>query len=156
MIRMRLWIPIIASLGLLLPALANAATVHTDTPPAYLYDFVFPDQVDDDGNVTSEKPYPVGDPPWLTATFEESTNAGNVYLTLEAPGLKETDGVKEFVTQWYFNFDPSLNPENLTFVCIDSSDGLSVPPNDDIQKGVNSFKADGDGNHDILIHFFEF
>ncbi len=150
---MRLWIPILATLGLLLPPLVNAETLHTETSAAYLYDFVFPDEVDADGNVTSEKPYPVGGPPWLTAKFEESTTSGNVTLTLEAPGLTETDGVEEFVSKWYFNFDPSLNPDNLTFSLAGSSSDLDMPSDSEIQKGVDSFKADGDGHYDILIPF---
>ena len=85
---------------------------------------------------------PKGTAPWLTATFE-NVSANTVRLTMSTANLV----VSEFVGEWYFNFNPSLNPSNLTFVY---KSGVSAAT---ISKGANAFKADGDGYFDFKFAF---
>jgi hypothetical protein len=87
---------------------------------------------------------PAGTAPWITATFDDSFgDANTVRLTLSATNLVDEEGV----TEWFFNFDPSLVPTLLTFTVVDNSD--SVP--NAINTGVDSFMANGDGMYDILF-----
>lgn len=86
---------------------------------------------------------PTGATPWLTATFDDGGGTGTVTLTMESSGLS----ADEFVRFWYFNFDPDLDATDLTIVNTDGEEAVSV------EKGENSFKADGDGFFDILFTF---
>ncbi len=89
---------------------------------------------------------PTGSPPWLEAVFSDVGQPANtVQLTLTAVNLSST----EFVSGWYFNLDPGLNPTSLTLTQ-PISPNYSAPI---IQLGGNAFKADGDGKYDILISF---
>ena len=55
---------------------------------------------------------PAGDPPWLTASFESTNSAPNqVRLVIDTFGLQDP----EFVSSWFFNLDPELNAEYLSF-----------------------------------------
>lgn len=83
---------------------------------------------------------PEGDPPWLRATFTDIT--GGVHLLMEDIGLVNDEHVKS----WYFNLDPSLDSNSLTFTYID---GVTA----DVSTGNDQFKADGDGYFDILFEF---
>jgi hypothetical protein len=87
---------------------------------------------------------PGGSLPWLTATFDDDNTAGLVELTLEATNLIPD----EFVSEWYLNFDPALNPASLAIAY--NSGG---PAASNISTGVDAFKADGDGFFDILFEF---
>jgi hypothetical protein len=85
---------------------------------------------------------PAGTTPWITATFDDSFgDANTVRLILSATNLV----LSESVTGWYFNFDPDLDPTQLTFNAVDNSDAV---PNA-INTGVDSFLANGDGMYDI-------
>lgn len=105
------------------------------------------------GIVTHELDYefsgataPAGSTPWLEATFDDSFGGANtVRLTMEAVNLVGT----EYVSEWLFNFDPTLDPTQLTFAVVDNSD--SVP--NSISTGVNAFAADGDGYFDVRFVF---
>lgn len=91
---------------------------------------------------------PAGTPPWLRATFDDTLDgagANGVRLTMTALNLTNV----EFISEWSFNFDPSLNPTLLTFTAVNNA--ASVP--NSISTGVNAFQADGDGNFDILFDF---
>jgi PEP-CTERM motif len=92
---------------------------------------------------------PSGPTPWVTAEFDDSVGGPNtVRLTMSTPNL--TGGITgEDIDQWYFNFDPSLDPTLLSFSAVSNSD--SVP--NSILTGVNAFMADGDGNFDITFNF---
>lgn len=81
--------------------------------------------------------------PWLTATFTQS--GSNVLLTLSAPNLVD----QEFVTGWYFNFNPNLNLNKLSI----TQQGSATDPTGTASVGANAFKADGDGYFDILLAF---
>ena len=91
------------------------------------------------------KPTPGGEPPWLTATFEDT--ADGVLLTLEAD-LKEGN----IVTEWYFNLAPSLNPAELVFEHVDGDAPL---PNAINHAAQNIYNADGVSGHEFDI-FFDF
>lgn len=89
---------------------------------------------------------PAGAMPWVTASFDDSFGGSDtVRLTMSAGNLVGT----EFVAQWYFNFHPTLDPNQLTFTVVDAS---AVGPTT-IQTGIDAFKADGDGYFDILFDF---
>src|SRR5260221_8298852 len=88
---------------------------------------------------------PAGPTPWLSATFSAS-GADSVQLTLSASGLTGN----EFVGQWYFNLNPSLNPASLAFAEIGSSGAFAAP---NVLTGANAFKPDWDGKYDIMVNF---
>jgi hypothetical protein len=91
-------------------------------------------------------PLPHNTPPWLRAVFEDN-GSGGLTLTLSSPPSPNGLYEGEKVAKWYFNLDPSLDPTRLTIARISG-----VTP-DSIETGVNSFKADGDGQYDILFTF---
>jgi hypothetical protein len=88
---------------------------------------------------------PAGTTPWITATFDDviDGDANTVRLILSAANLVSV----ESVVGWYFNFDPGLDPTQLTFTVVDNS--AAVP--NAINTGVDVFMANGDGMYDI--HF---
>lgn len=87
---------------------------------------------------------PEGVGPWLTATFDDQGTPGTVILTLNTAGLTDN----EFVSGFYFNFDPSLNISLLS-ASINSSPAVTT-----ISPFItNKYKADGDGLYDGLISF---
>ncbi len=87
---------------------------------------------------------PAGPSPWISATFED-IDANTVKLTLNNFNLVGS----EFVGGWYFNFNDSLDVNNLNFNRI----GGTAIKDPSISTGLNSFKADGDGYFDILFDF---
>jgi len=94
-----------------------------------------------------------GTTPWVTATFDDSFGGPNttVRLTMTADNLTGNENLELF----HFNFDPSLDPNALTFTAVDNS--ASNPENgkgdNGIFTGVNAFMANGDGNYDIVFNF---
>lgn len=112
--------------------LLTAAALMVRTP-AYAYIYITYDEVYTGGQ-------PAGDTPWLTALFEnpgEDLMAGGydfnsgVLLTLDSTGLAGS----EFVSNWYFNLNPGLNVEDLTFTYVSG-----VVPG---KKNVDWTSADG-------------
>jgi hypothetical protein len=87
---------------------------------------------------------PSGTPPWATAIFNDGDSPGSVLLTLNTSGLSGS----EFVSEWYFNFNPDKNLESLN---IAAAAGNTVTEN--ISIGVDSYKADGAGFFDILFSY---
>jgi hypothetical protein len=90
---------------------------------------------------------PEGDPPWLTAAFDDGGAAGSVTLTLDAFGLTE----EEFVSEWYFNVDDSVDLSGLIWgwdvtTMVSWWVSMSVGSGDD-------FHADGDGYFDFVFGF---
>jgi hypothetical protein len=84
----------------------------------------------------------------FTATFDDSFGGPNtVRLTLSATGPVGSE--RESVGLWLFNFDPDLDPTQLTFDAVD--DTASVP--NSITTGVDEFKAAGGGLFDIEFDF---
>jgi hypothetical protein len=88
---------------------------------------------------------PTGTPPWGTATFTDA-GAGTVNLTLQL----NLQGAQEFLTAWYFNFDPTLNAGDLIFAYQAAS---STGPAATVNLGTDAFQADGDGLYDIFLDF---
>ena len=101
----------------------------------------------------SDKPDPFGSAPWLTATFTDS-DTNEVTLLLEANLQHEN----EFISKVWFNFcfDDDLANLNITPTSTDTD-----PVLEDVLWGKtkkagfqpNQYKADGDGNFDILFEF---
>jgi hypothetical protein len=83
---------------------------------------------------------PTGSPPWLRAVFQDD-GLNAVKLTLTAPGLLGS----EFVSDWYFNLDPSLDPTLLAFTVLV---GSTINPLGTVAV-ADCCKPDGDGLMDI-------
>jgi hypothetical protein len=96
-----------------------------------------------------------GTTPWVTATFDDSFGGPNtVRLTMTADNL--TGGANgENLELFYFNFDPSLDPNGLTFTAVDvsASDPENGSGNNGIFTGANAFTANGDGSYDFIFNF---
>jgi hypothetical protein len=123
---------LIAAVGatLLLPATtAQASSVSFDL------DFEFSGAVAPDGAA-----------PWLSATFTDVA-PGTVDVTMDATGLND---IQENIKGWYFNLDPVLDLSELTFT---NGAHMGSFNNPTFSKGMNSFKADGDGFFDLLFTF---
>ena len=85
---------------------------------------------------------PEGPAPWMQITLDDSFGGANtVRLTIATSGLTGNESVKGV----YLNFDPILDPTQLSFTAVDIADAV---PNA-INTGVNAFQADGDGLFDI-------
>jgi hypothetical protein len=98
------------------------------------------------GSVSEGTP-PSGTPPWLQAIITDNgLPANTVNLTLTAGNLSGSD----FVTSWYFNLNPSLDPASLSFTLTDSTGSFTAPS---VQTGANGFKAGPDGKFDVLVGF---
>ena len=101
---------------------------------------------------------PIGNQPWLTATFDDAApglSAGQVKVTLSITGLvapQKVDG-------WYINVDDgvsagtsgtAIDPTTLSFSAPTKVGTFDDPT---INLGTNAFKADGDGLYDIRFDF---
>ena len=91
---------------------------------------------------------PTNPAPWLNATFNDGGSAGTVDLKITAFGLT----ANERVGGVYFNLDTALNPTQLVFSAPIKTGTFDDPA---ISKGVDGYKADGDGYYDVLIKFDE-
>src|SRR3954465_5380765 len=90
---------------------------------------------------------PPGSPgtPWVQAQFID-ISPGTVQLTVSNLNLTGNENVD----QLYFNLAPTLDPTKLNFTHVSDSGGFDLPT---FTRGVDSFKADGDGKYDILLNF---
>ena len=119
---------LLLTLALLLASPASAATLTVDLSTEF-----------------SGGDDPAGSAPWVTLVFDDSFGTANtVRLTITNTNIV----ADEFVSGVYVNFDPALDPDDLTITKVDVTD--SDP---DIDTGADSFKADGDGFFDILFDF---
>ena len=82
--------------------------------------------------------------PWATAVFID-TGYNSVALKMSAENLYGT----EFISRWYFNFDPALDPGLLNF----SISGMPGSMPNSINTGADAFKAGGNGYYDIEFDF---
>jgi hypothetical protein len=79
---------------------------------------------------------PAGPPPWLVADFVD-TGLNEVKMSINTFGLVD----EEFVSSWFFNLDPELNAEFLSFRFVrESSTGLPAT----VSRGNDSQNAAGD------------
>ncbi len=83
---------------------------------------------------------------WLNVTFDDEGTAGSVNMTLTATNLTGN----EKVGQLYLNLDPVLSPTSLSFSSPTQFGTFDTPA---ISKGVDGYKADGDGYFDVLFDF---
>jgi hypothetical protein len=95
----------------------------------------------------SDKPFPDGEAPWLTAIFT-TVSPGEVELKLEADLA-----LGNFISDVYFNLDPNLDVSLLEFSAPTIISGDITPPS--ISTGEDSLKADGDGYYDFAIEFLQ-
>ena len=89
---------------------------------------------------------PAGASPWLRAVFDDGGSPGSVTMKLSTPNLTAV----EFVSKWYFNLDPLLDPTALIFSAPTKTGSFTDPT---INLAVDAFKADGDGKYDIKLEF---
>ena len=87
---------------------------------------------------------PEGPTPWITATFSV-VDAYTVELAMTADNLRDN----EFISQWYFNLNPALNP----FTIVESLVSLNGISGAGLSKGIDAFKAGPDGKYDLLFDF---
>lgn len=130
------WLCILAVIGASLSYSANSALA------VIAPDLVFEANYRFDALGTS----PVGNPPWVTAQFYNTSTPGTVELTLYTSNLTDN----EFATEWDLNLDPTLDPTKLVFNLVGASTGLTIPT---IGTKVDHFQADGDGKYDISFGF---
>lgn len=89
---------------------------------------------------------PAGATPWMTITIDDAADPGganSVRVTISNVNLTGT----EFVELVDLNFDPALDPTQLTFTAVNMSAVGSVS----FLTGVDAFMADGDGNFDLML-----
>ncbi len=114
--------------AILLPAKVNALTY------VFSFEYVF------------MGPPPMSmDIPWVVATVDDLVGGG-VRMTIQNSA---TLG-EQVVEKLWFNLNPVLDPTKLVFNYVGSSGSFEMPV---IGKGVDRFKADGDGKYDILFAF---
>ena len=124
----------LVGIALLLPTKGRAASGVT-------YQF--------DNEFSSGTP-PAGPAPWITATIQNTT-PGTVLLTVANNGLVGS----EFVSGFYLNLNTDFNPLNLSLSYVSSVGSFTLPSiaSGTIERGTDSFKADGDGKYDLLFDF---
>ncbi len=86
---------------------------------------------------------PSGTPPWLSAKFEQGGNADQVWLTLSALNLAST----EFVTNWWFNFNPQ---KTLATLLISWDSGVEV---NSVTKSADGYTPGASGKFDINFDY---
>jgi hypothetical protein len=121
-------------MALLSPATSSAAS-------GILYQF--------DNEFSSGTP-PAGPAPWITASIQ-NVSPGTVQLTIANSGLLGS----EFVSGFYLNLNTNFSPLNLSISYVSSSGSFLIPSvaSGTIERGIDSFKADGDGKYDVLFDF---
>lgn len=93
---------------------------------------------------------PKGSAPWLTATLDDSFgDANTVRLTITATNLIDA----EFVGGFYLNLNPTFDPLGLTFDLVTPGSNPTGLALGNISQAIDAFKADGDGNYDLLFNF---
>lgn len=90
---------------------------------------------------------PSGPAPWIIATFSDTSKPGQVQLTVTTGGLLSSAKVSAL----YFNLDPGLNPNDLSFQSLNGAAGTVSYSS--LQLGENGFMADGDGKYDMLLSY---
>jgi hypothetical protein len=83
---------------------------------------------------------PAGGPsPWMRATFDDGGGSGSVTLKMENLNLVGT----EFVRNWHFNLDPTMDPTSLVFSAPTKVGAFTDPTN---KHGVDAFKPTATGS----------
>ena len=89
---------------------------------------------------------PLNPGPWLTFTTTATGTPNQVLIGFEATNLTGL----EFVSELFFNVDPSLDLTKLSFSVPTTSGEFGLV---ELAKEANGFKADGDGSYDIRLAF---
>jgi MYXO-CTERM domain-containing protein len=120
-------------------ALASAALLLVLAAPASALTITY----DLDFEFSNASP-PAGPTPWMTVSIDDSVGGPNdVRITITNVNLT---GV-EFISEVTLNFDPALDPTQLSFSAVNTSAVASVSFN----TGVDAFQSDGDGKFDIRL-----
>jgi PEP-CTERM motif len=91
---------------------------------------------------------PAGSLPWLTFTTTD-IGANQVRLDFEASNLS----AGEYISEWYINLDPALDPSQLVFSSPVQVGTFSLPLA--IDRATDAYKPDGDGRYDVRLTFDE-
>jgi hypothetical protein len=86
--------------------------------------------------------------PWLTVA---TTNLGSNQIRVDLTAERLSD--PEYVSEWYLNLDPTLDPGGLGISASLLSGAFNVPAAASLLVGANAYKADGDGKYDIKVIF---
>ena len=89
---------------------------------------------------------PAGSGAWATVKLQDGLAPHTVRLTFDTSGLAPG----EFISNWYLNTNPAYDPPQFTFTLVSNPTGLTLGA---IQTGADAFKADGDGQYDVLFAF---
>jgi hypothetical protein len=89
---------------------------------------------------------PQGSSPWISVTFTD-LGTNSVRADFTATDLTGS----EFVSEWFFNLDPTLDPSLLTFAPITPVTGAFALPT--VFAGVDAYKANGGGFYDFKLVF---
>jgi hypothetical protein len=89
---------------------------------------------------------PEGATPWTTITLDDSVGPDVVRVTIANVNLTDNEAVTEFS----LNFDPTLDPTQLTMTVVNAA-AVGGAGNVGFSTGVDAFQADGDGKFDILF-----
>jgi hypothetical protein len=101
------------------------------------------------GHIFSDTPVaPDLSGPWLTVA---TTNLGSNQIQVDLSANRLSD--PEYVSEWYLNLDPALNPGDLSISASLQSGAFNVPAAASLLLGANAYKADGDGHYDIKVIF---
>jgi hypothetical protein len=96
------------------------------------------------GNVFSDPAEaPAGSGPWLTFSSTKMNDMVTIEFEANLTG-------SEYVSEWYINLDPALNPSNLVFSNPIKTGDFDLPK---LAFALNAYKADGDGFYDIKLTF---
>jgi hypothetical protein len=101
------------------------------------------------GHIFSDTPVaPDLSGPWLTVA---TTNlaANQIQVDLTADRLSDP----EYISEWYLNLDPALNPGDLSVSASLLSGAFNVPAAASLLVATDAYKADGDGHYDIKVIF---
>ena len=81
---------------------------------------------------------PEGSAPWLRASIEDFGQQDNVRLTFEAVHLTDN----EFVSDFYLNLNPSLDPDKLIFSFLSGTQATKINTGADFLKSGAGLKFD--------------
>ena len=101
------------------------------------------------GHIFSDTPVPPDlSGPWLTVA---TTNLGANQIQVDLTAERLSD--PEYVSEWFLNLDPALNPGDLSVSASWLSGAFNVPAAASLLLAADAYKADGDGKYDIKVIF---
>lgn len=101
------------------------------------------------GHIFSDTPVaPDLSGPWLTVA---TTNLGANQIQVDLTADRLSD--PEYVSEWFLNLDPALDPADLSVSASLLSGAFNVPVAASLLLAADAYKADGDGKYDIKVIF---